>query len=348
MKPNAYALLACVVSGAALLAAQETEQPLAEAGEYRVLKKEVIGGDGSWDLLTIDPAARQLYISRETRVLVLDMDTCKVVKEIAGTNGVHGVAVAPEQNRAFITNGRDNTVTVLDLKTLEKVGEAKSGPKPDAIVFDGKSRRVFSFNNGGTTATAIDASTGKEVGSVELGGAPEFAVPDGKGRMYVNLEDKSEVVAFDTDKLEALSRWPLDPGKAPTGLALDSEHRRLFSGCRDTKTLVVLDADTGKVVTSLPIGSGEDAVVFDPATQTVFSSNGEGTLTVIHEDTPDNYRVVQTVATQAGARTMALDSKTHQIWLVAAETKPAPESEKNRRRRVVVPDTFTVLVVGRN
>jgi DNA-binding beta-propeller fold protein YncE len=256
MKLQVCALLASAVFNAAFIAAQEKEQGLSDAGGYRVLKKEVIGGDGSWDYLTIDPDARRLYVSRETRVLVLDMDTCKVAKEITGTNGIHGVALAPELNRAFTSNGRDNTVTVLDLKTLEKVGEAKSGPKPDAIVFDAKSRRVFAFNNGGTTATAIEASTGKVVGSVELGGAPEFAVSDDKGRMYVNLEDKSEVAAFDTDKLEVLSRWPLAPGKAPTGLAMDLEHRRLFSGCRDSKTLVVLDADTGKIAASLPIGSG--------------------------------------------------------------------------------------------
>lgn len=346
MRLHVCALVASLVFNVAFIAAQD--QPPTDAGEYRVLKKEVLGGDGSWDYLTIDPDARRLYVSRETRVLVVDMDTCRVVKEIAGTNGIHGVALVPEMNRAFTSNGRDNTVTVLDLKTLEKVGEAATGPKPDAIVFDAKSHRVFAFNNGGTTATAIDASTGKVAGSVELGGAPEFAVADSKGHMYVNLEDKSEVAAIDTDKLEVLSRWPLTPGKTPTGLAMDLEHRRLFSGCRESRTLVVLDADTGKIAASLPIGAGVDAVAFDPATQTVFSSNGEGTLTVMHQDSPDSYRVVQTVTTQAGARTMALDPKTHQIWLVTAETKPAPESEQNKRRRIVVPGTFTILVVGRN
>ncbi|HEY3324857.1 MAG TPA: YncE family protein [Planctomycetota bacterium] len=314
---------------------------------YHLVKKQVIGGDGSWDYLTIDPEARLLYIARETRVLVLDMNTFKVVHEIPNTNGVHGVALVPEFNRLFTSNGRDNKIGIYDLKTLEKVGEAKAGAKPDAIIYDAASHRVFAFNNGGTTATALDAKTGEVAGTVELGGAPEFAVADGKGRVYVNLEDKSEVVQMDSVKLTVLNRWPLDPGKTPTGLALDLEHRRLFSGCRDTKTVVVMDADSGKVLASLPIGAGVDAVAFDPASQTVFSSNGDGTLTVIHEDTPDKFQVTQTVATQAGARTLALDPSKHQVWLVTAETKPAPESPE-KRRRIVVPDTFTVLVLDKN
>ncbi|MGD0094646.1 MAG: YncE family protein, partial [Planctomycetota bacterium] len=287
------------------------------------------------------------FIARETRVMVLDMDTCKLVKEIPNTNGVHGVAVVPEFNRAFTSNGRDNTVSILDLKTLEKVGEVKTGPKPDAIVYDPVSKRVFVADNGATTETVIDAATGQAAGKVEVGGAAEFAVSDGQGRMFANLEDKNEVVCFDTAKLTALSHWPLDPAKQPTGLAADLEHHRLFSGCRGGKLLQVLDSTSGKIVASLPIGAGVDAVAFDPATQTVFSSNGDGTLTVIHEDTPDTYHVVQNVATQATAKTMALDLKNHQVWLAAAEVKPAPPDDPQKRRRIVVPDTFTVLVVGK-
>jgi len=316
--------------------------------EYSVIKKEVIGGDGSWDCLTVDPDARRLYISRETRVMVLDMDTMKVVKEIEGTNGVHGIALVPEFNRGFTSNGRDNTVTIFDLKTLEKTGEAKTGAKPDVIVYDAFSKRVFACNNGGTTATAIDAKTGEVAGNVELGGNPEFAACDGKGRIYANLEDKDEVVEFDTVKLTALNHWPLAPGKTPTGLALDIEHRRIFSGCRGSKTLEVMDADSGKIVASPAIGAGVDGTAFDPTTQNAFSSNGDGTLTVIHEDSPDKFSVIQNVATQTGARTMALDPKTHQIWLVTAEIKPAPPSEPNKRKRTIVPGTFTVLVVGKN
>ena len=341
MKHCACWLLASVSVFTGLIAAEEP------APGYHVVKKEVIGGEGSWDYLSLDADARRLYISRETRVIVLDMDTFKTIKEIPNTNGIHGVALVPELNRGFTSNGRDNTITIFDLKTFEKVGEAKAGPKPDAIVYEPFSHRVFAFNNGGTTATAIDAATGQAVGNIELGGAPEFAVSDGKGHMYVNLEDKSEIVAFDPTKLQVLNHWSLAPGEAPTGLAIDIEHRRLFSGCH-SKTMQVMDADTGKIVASLPIGAGVDAAAFDPGSQMAFSSNGDGTLTVIHEDTPDTYHVVQNVVTQTGARTMALDPKTHQIWMVTAETKPAPATEPNKRRKTIVPNTFTVLVVGTN
>ncbi len=317
------------------------------ADEYRVLSKDVVGGDGSWDYLTIDPDARRLYIARETRVIVFDMDTHKVIKEIDKTNGVHGVALVSEFNRGYISNGRDNTITIFDLKTFERIGEAKAGPKPDAIVYDPGSHRVFAFNNGGTTATAIEAETGAVAGNIELGGAPEFAVSDGKGHMYVNLEDKSEIAEFDPATLKVLNHWPLAPGTTPTGLAMDREHRRLFSGCRGSKTLVVVDADTGKIIASPPIGAGVDAAAFDASTQTAFSSNGDGTVTVIHEDTPDSYSIVQNVVTQIGARTMAFDPKKHQLWLVAAETKPPPESEPNKRKKVIVPGTFSVICVGK-
>lgn len=315
--------------------------------EYRVLQKELLGGEGSWDYLSIDSDARRLYISRETRVLVVDLDTRKIVHQIEKTNGVHGIALVSEFNRAYTSNGRDNTVTAFDLKSYEKVGEASAGPKPDAIVYDKFSHRVFAFNNGGTSATAIDAALGTISGQIDLGGAPEFAVADGKGHMFVNLEDKSEVVEFDSTKLTVLNRWPLAPGKTPTGLAMDLEHRRLFSTCRGSKTLVVLDADSGKIVASLPIGAGVDAAVFDPESQNVFASNGDGTLTIIHEDAPDAYHVSQNLTTQPGAKTMALDAKTHQIVLVAAETKPAPENEPNKRKKTIVPGTFSLIIVGK-
>jgi len=327
--------------------AQELGQNADMGNGYRVLKRAVLGGDGSWDYLTIHPETRRLFIARESRVMVLDMETLKVVKEIPGTNGVHGVAIVPESNRLFTSNGRDGVIGIYDFGTLEKLGEAKAGVKPDAIIYDAPSRRVFAFNNGGTAASVLDARTGDAVGSVELGGAPEFAVSDGKGHVYVNIEDKSEVVEIDAMKLSVLNRWPLDPGKAPTGLAMDSVHRRLFSGCRGSKTLEVMDADSGRVLASLPIGGGVDAVAFDPELQMAFSSNGDGTLTVVHEETPDKFHVVQTVSTQPGARTMALDVGKHQVWLVTAETKAAPDSSA-KRKGTVMPGTFTALVVGKD
>ena len=344
--------LACILFASAALASgvvfsQDPAKGANGNDGYRVLKKAVIGGDGSWDYLTICPEMRRLFIARESRVLILDMDTFKVIKEIPSTDGVHGVALVPEFNRLFTSDGRAGKIGIYDLRTLERTGEVKAGAKPDAIIYDSASHRVFAFNNGGSTASALDARTGELAGEIELGGAPEFAVSDGKGRIYVNIEDKSEIVEFDAAKLLVLNHWPLNPGETPTGLAMDLGHRRLFSGCRGSKTLEVMDADSGRILAGLPIGGGVDAVAFDPESQMIFTSNGDGSLTVIHEDSPDKFHVVQNVATQAGARTMALDAGGHQIWLVTAETRQAPESQ-NGRRRVVVPDTFTVLVVGKD
>lgn len=314
---------------------------------YRVVKKEVLGGDGSWDYLTIYPETQHLYIARESKVTILDMLTFKVVKEITGLHGVHGVALVPEFNKLFISNGRSGMIGIYDLKTLDMIGETKAGDNPDAIIYDSASQRIFAFNNGGTTATVLDVKKGDLVGTVELGGAPEFAVSDLKGRIYVNIEDKNEVLQLDTSKLTVLNHWSLNPGKTPTGLAIDLEHRRLFSACRDSRTLEVMDADNGKILASLPIGAGVDGVAFDPKTKTVFTSNGDGTLTVIREDTPDKYQVIQNVTTSAGARTMALDMKNHQIWLVTAETKAVSETQ-GKRRRTVVPETFSVITVGKD
>jgi len=330
MKTLIHAMMACVSFGC-----------LAADGGYKVVKKEVIGGNGSWDYVTIDSEARRAYITRETHVMVVDMESLKVVKDIEGTAGVHGVALVPELNRGFISCGRSNTVVVIDTKTLEKVGEVTAGKKPDAIAYDPASKRVFAMNNGGTNATAIDAATMKAVGEVELGGAPESAVSDGKGHMYANLEDKGEIVAFDPVKLTVLNRWPLSPAKTPTGLAFDAEHHRLFSGCRGGKAMVVVDSESGKIVSSLPIGGGVDACAFDAQEQNAFSSNGEGNLTVVHQASPEKYSVLQTVTTAPGAKTMGFDEKKHQLWLVCAETK----TENNKR--TVVPNSFSVLIVGK-
>ena len=344
MKFFAYMLL---TAAGFFAVSQAPGQDVNKQDGYRVVKKEIIGGEGSWDYLTIDTATQRLYIARETRVMIVDMNTFKVVREIPGTNGVHGVALVPEFNRLFTSNGRENKIGIYDLKTRENIGEAQAGKKPDAIIYDPASRRVFALNNGGSTVTVLDAKTGGVAGDIELGGAPEFAVADGKGHVYVNIEDKDEVVKIDSVKMTVLNHWPLDPGKTPTGLAMDIEHQRLFSGCRGSKTVEVMDADSGKILASLPIGAGVDAVAFDPESQTVFSSNGDGTLTVIHEDTPDKFQVIQNIATQPGARTLALDAGKHQVWLVTAESKPATDPQE-KRRRVMVTNTFALLVIGKN
>jgi YVTN family beta-propeller protein len=263
--------------------------------------------------------------------------------------GVHGVALAPEFSRGFVSSGRDNTVRVIDLKTLKETSQIATGKKPDAILYDAPSKKVFAFCGGSNSATVIDAESAKVAGEIQLGGAPEFGVSDGKGKVFVNLEDKAEVVAIDVATLKAVAHWSLAPGAGPTGLAIDVDHHRLFSGCGESKTMVVLDSENGKIVASLPIGVRCDATGFDPKSQHAFSSNGDGTLTVIHEENPNTFSVIQNLKTQPGARTMAIDSKTHKIWLVTAEMKDAPDDkvEQNRQHKVVAPDTFTAITVGR-
>lgn len=317
--------------------------------DYRIVGRYQLGGDGGWDCVNVDSDARRVYIARSNRVMVLDANSGKLVGEIGDMKGVHGVAVAPEFNRGFVSSGRDNTVRVIDLKTLKETSSIATGKKPDVIIYDAPSKKVFAMCGGSNSATVIDAEAAKAVGEVDLGGAPEFAVSDGKGKVFVNLEDKNEVAVVDVASLKATAHWSLAPGAAPTGLSMDTEHRRLFSGCGESKTMVVMDADNGKVVASLPIGDHCDSTGFDSTSQNAFSSNGDGTLTVIHEDSPNSYSVIQNVKTQSGARTMAIDYKTHKIWLVTAEMKDAPDDkvEQNRQHKVVAPDTFTAITVGR-
>jgi YVTN family beta-propeller protein len=316
---------------------------------YHLLKKITLGGEGGWDYITFDSPTRRLFISRQSKVIVLDVDSEKVVGEIPNTEGVHGIALAPEFNRGFTSNGRANTVTIFDLKTLAVIGTVPAGTNPDAIVYDPASKRVFAMNGRSSNSTAIDAATGKVVATIPLSGKPEFAVADGAGHVYVNIEDKSEMWQIDSQKLAATTHWPLAPCKEPSGLAIDVAHRRLFSGC-DNKMMAVVDADSGKGIATPPIGEGVDADAFDPGTGFVFSSNGEsGTLTVIHEDTPDKYSVVENVTTQKSARTMALDPKTHEVFLVAAQfgPRPAPTAETPHPRPTILPNSFVVLVYGR-
>ncbi len=317
-----------------------------------VLHTYEVGGEGSWDYLTLDPESRRLYVSRSTHVMVIDADTGKVVGDIPDTAGVHGIAVAADLGRGFTSNGKAASATIFDLKTLKTIGTVKTGEGPDAIIYDAASKRVFTFNGRSNDATAIDAAAGTAAGTVELGGKPEFAAADGAGHVFVNLEDKSEIVAFDSKTLKVTARWPLAPGEEPSGLAIDTKNHRLFSGCHN-KMMVVVDYETGKVLATPAIGQGVDATAFDPSTSCAYSSNGEGTLTIVHEDDPSTFKVLENVTTQRGAKTMALDPKTHNVYLGAAkfeaaeESKDAPKDGARRRRPNMVPGSFTILVVGK-
>jgi DNA-binding beta-propeller fold protein YncE len=315
---------------------------------YKVVNTYKIGGEGGWDYLTADSAARRLYISRATHVIVLDLDSGKNVGDIADTPGVHGVALAPELGRGFTSNGREGTVSVFDLKTLATSGKIKVGEGPDAILYDPATRRVFTFNGRSQDATAIDAASGKVLGTIKLDGKPEFAASDGKGEVFVNIEDKSELTVIDSNKLEVRTKWPLAPCESPSGLSMDKKNRRLFVGC-DNKMMAVVDADSGKVLATPAIGDGVDATAFDDETGLAFASCGEGVLSVIHEDSPVKFGVAESVPTQAGARTLALDSKTHKVYVVTAKFGPPPAAtaENPHPRRSIVPDTFVVLVVAK-
>jgi len=321
--------------------------PSAPTG-YRVTDTLRLGGDGGWDYLAFDPASRRLFVSHGTHVVVVDADTKATVGDIPDTPGVHGIAIAADLGRGFVSNGRRASATIFDLKTLARIGEVKTGENPDAILYDRASGRVFTFNGRSGDATAFDAAHGTVAGTIALGGRPEFAVADGKGRVYVNIEDKSEIVALDSKGLQVKSRWPLKPCEEPSGLAFDSEHARLFAVCSN-KLMAVVDATSGRVVTTVPIGGGVDAAAYDPGAGLVFASNGEGTLSVVHEDSPDSFRVVENVPTQPGARTLALDPKTHRVFLSTAQfgPRPAPTAEVPRPRPSIVPGSFVVLVVGR-
>jgi len=301
--------------------------PVFAADNYQITKKIPVPGQGGWDYLTVDEGARRLYVSHGTQVEVIDVDSGAVVGKVDNTPGVHGIAVAPELGRGFVSNGQAATVTIFDLKTLKKIADVPTGKKPDAILFDPATSRVFAFNGGSNSATVIDAKEGKVAGTVDLGGGPEFAAADGKGYVFNNLEDEGMVLKIDANKMTVDQRWKVCD--APSSMAMDREGRRLFIGCR-SKVMAVMNADTGKVITTLPIGDHVDATAYDKESKLIFNSNGEGTVTVIRQDSPDAYSVVETVKTLPRAKTMALDPKTHQLFLSTAEN-----------------GQFEVLVVGK-
>ena len=317
--------------------------PNERSSGYYVAKTIAVGGDEGWDYVAVDSDARRLYVSHGSRVVVLDADGGSVTGEIPDTQGVHGIAVASDLGRGFTSNGRANNVTIFDLKTLKTIGNVQAGTNPDAIVYDAGTKRIFTMNGRSQDATAIDAASGTVVGTFALGGKPEFAVADGKGSIFVNIEDKSELVEFDPQKLTVLHRWPLAPCQEPSGLAMDQKSRRLFAGC-DNRMMAVVNADTGKVIATPAIGEGVDANGFDPDTNFAFASNGEGTLTVVHEDSPDKFTVVDTVPTKRSARTMALDLKTHNIFLPAGDFDPPAQGQ---RRGKMKPGSFVLLIVTR-
>jgi DNA-binding beta-propeller fold protein YncE len=315
---------------------------------YKVVTTYNVGGDGGWDYLIADAAARRLYISRATHVVVLGLDSGKTVGDIADTPGVHGIALAPELGRGFVSNGREGTVSIFDLKTLATISKVKAGDNPDAILYDPATRRVFTFNGRSQDSTAIDAAKGTVLGTIKLDGKPEFAASDGKGEIFVNIEDKSELTAIDPNKLVVKSTWSLAPCESPSGLSMDRKNRRLFVGC-DNKMMAVVNADTGKVLATPAIGDGVDATTFDSETGLAFASCGEGVLTVAREESPEKFSVAENVPTQAGARTLALDSKTHNVYLVTAKFGPPPAAtaDNPHPRRSILPDSFVVLVVGK-
>jgi DNA-binding beta-propeller fold protein YncE len=303
--------------------------PALAADSYHIIKKIPIAGQGSWDYLAVDEAARRLYVSHATQVEVLDVDSGAIVGKIENTPGVHGIAIAPELGRGFVSDGKSSAVTIFDLKTLKTIAEVAVGNKPDAIIYDPSTKRVFAFNGDSNSATAIEAADGKVAGTVDLGGSPEYAVADGSGYIYNNLEDASVVLKINARTLKVEQRWPTAPCASPSSIAMDRANRRLFIGCR-SKVMAVMNADTGQVITTLTIGDHVDATAFDTSSRLIFNSNGEGTVTVIHQDSPDKYSIVENVKTLLKAKTMALDPKTHQLFLSTAEA-----------------GQFEVLVVGK-
>ncbi len=338
------------LSFAPLLAfsAAAAETPKSPDPSYVVVSRFAAGGEGGWDYLVADDAAKRLYVTRWTHVLVLDLESGRRVGEIPDTPGVHGVALAPELKRGYTSNGGAGTVTVFDLATLKREAEIKvTGGNPDAILFEPVTKRVFTFNGRSDNATAIDAASGKVVGTIAVGGKPEFAVSDSSGRIYVNIEDKAEIAEIDARKLAVEKRWPVAGCKDPTGLALDAKGGHLFVGCSNRVAAVVSTAD-GKLLATVPTGSGTDGAAFDAGAGLAFVSNGGGTLTVIRETSTGVFAAVQNVETERGARTVALDPRTHRLYLPTARfgPPPSPTAERPRPRPEILPGTFEILVVG--
>lgn len=311
---------------------------------YHVLKTIPLPGTQAFDYLSMDSDARHLYVSRQGHVDVVDVDSGTLVGNISDLKGVHGIALAPDLGRGFTTNGGDQSSTIVDLKTLQKIGTVKTvGKNPDSMAYDSFTKRVFIMDAASDGVTVIDAVSGTVAGSIDLAGTPEFVVSDGKGKVYINITDKGHIAEIDARTLKVLHRWPLAPGYNPSGLAMDREHRRLFSTCE--RMVVVMNADTGKVVVTIPTGNGTDAAGFDPGAQLAFASAGEGLLTVIHEDSPNKFSLLEQVPTRYLARTLAVDLKTHNVYQVTVKRLPGGVSGG---AGPVVPGSFVVIVVGQD
>jgi YVTN family beta-propeller protein len=330
-----------------LLLTLASVSPASDSPKYRVTEHFVVGGEGGWDYLSFDESGGRFFVTRGTHVMVLDPATGKSIGDVPETPGVHGVALASDLGLGITSNGRGGSASIFDLKSLKKKGEVKAGDGPDAIVYDPSSHNVFAFNGRSQDTTVIDPAKAAVVATIPLGGKPEFAVTDLRGHVFVDIEDKNEVVEIDVKKNSVMARWPTKGCEEPTGLAFDRRYGRLFSTCSN-QVMVVLDATNGKAVATVAIGKHSDAAAFDPDTRLVFSSNGDGTLTVIRQDSADKYTVVQNVPTAAGARTMALDPKSHKVYLVTAKfgATPEPTAEQPRPRPAMVPGSFEMLVVS--
>jgi YVTN family beta-propeller protein len=350
-KHNAFRLMqfsALFVALFALACIAFTAPQTAGPSGYHLVKSVKLGGAGGWDYLTVDQATHRLFISRGTHVIVVDPEQGKIIGDIADTQGVHGIALAPEFNRGYTTNGRAANSTIFDMASLKVLGEAKTDKDPDAVIYDPASKRVFSFNGDGNSTTVIDAKSGNVDGTIPLGGGPEFAAADGKGVVFANLEDKSSLVKIDSKNMKVVNTWPLAPCESPSGLAIDAEHEILVVGCHN-KLMAFVDGNSGKILGTVPIGQGVDANRFDPGTGYAFASCGDGTLTIAHEDSPGKFSLVEMIQTKRGARTMALDESNHNVYLVTADFGPAPAAtaDNPRPRPAILPDSFTLLVYGK-
>jgi len=334
-----------------LLGVLAAASPLAV--HYHLLKKAPLGAAGGgreyFDYLTVDSGTRRVYASHGTEVKVADADSAAVVGTISGLKQCHGIALVEELGKGFISDGGAAKTVIFDMATLKVSGEVKGEEDADSIIYDPASKRVFVFNGDAKSATVIDPANATVVKSIPLGGGPEFAAADGKGMVYDNIEDKNEVVAIDSHTLTIKSRWPVAPAGQPTALAMDREHRRLFVAGRNPQKLVILDADNGKVIQSFPISAGADANVYEPETRLLFASTREGMIHIFHEDTPDKFSEVETVKTEYGAKTMALDSKTHNLYLTTADfgAAPTPTPERPHPNPAPIPGTFHLLIYGK-